>query len=137
MRVTLNAAWRTLLGVAGILAGTLIAPAAAQGPELAMLDSLRNGMWEIRIRGENSSNRICVRTGQELIQLRHRQSGCSRYVIEDSPNEVTVQYSCPGNGYGRTTIRRETPQLVQINSQGIEGNSPFHFNAEGRRVGNC
>jgi len=137
MHVTLKSGLRPLVGAAGILAGLTMAPAAARAPELAMLDGLRNGSWELRFRSESGSRKICVRNGRELIQIRHRQSGCSRYVIDDRPGEVTVQYSCPGNGYGRTTIRRESAQLIQINSQGIEAGSPFHFSAEGRHVGSC
>ena len=138
MRSKLNAGLRPLLGTAGVLVGMLVAPAAAQGPELAMLDGLRDGGWDIRIRGEDGrGSRICLRTGRELIQIRHRAQVCSRFVVEDTPGEVTVHYSCPGSGYGQTTIRRESAQLVQISTQGVEGRSPFNFNAEGRYAGSC
>lgn len=135
MRMKLSSAMRPL--AAGLVLGLLVAPAVAQAPELAMLDGLQDGSWEIRIRGEEGSRRLCLRTGRELIQIRHRQNRCSRFVVNDQAAEVTVQYSCPGNGYGRTTIRRETSQLVQINSQGIEDELPFQFNAEARRTGAC
>lgn len=121
----------------GLAAGVLLAPAVAQAPELAMLEGLQDGAWDIRVRGEDGSNKVCLRTGHELIQVRHRGERCSRIVVEDAANAVTVQYSCPGNGYGRTTIRKETAQLVQINSQGIEKGLPFHFDAEARRSGGC
>jgi hypothetical protein len=58
-------------------------------------------------------------------------------VIDDTPNEMTVQYTCPGNGYGRTHIRRESDHLVQIDSQGIEDGLPFAFTAEARWAGAC
>jgi hypothetical protein len=58
-------------------------------------------------------------------------------VIEDRPDVVTVQYTCRGRGYGRTTIRRENAQLVQIDTQGIAEGLPFEFSAEARRVGAC
>lgn len=112
-------------------------PAAAQAPELAMLDNLNRGNWDLRMRGEGSNMSICVRTGRELIQLRHTQSGCSRYVVQDDPNEVTVQYTCRGDGYGRTTIRREGNGLVQVRSQGIQGGTPFSLQGEGRHTGGC
>lgn len=102
-----------------------------------MLDGLSAGLWQINIRGEDTSKRVCLRTGRELIQLRHERANCSQFVVQDEASQVTVQYSCPGNGYGRTTIKRETSQLAQINSQGIEGGLPFHFNAEARRIGSC
>ncbi len=128
---------RPMAAIAGILLGMVVAPVAAQGPELAMLDGLRSGSWELRIRGEEARKRICVRSGRDFIQLRHKQPGCSRFVVNDGASEVTVHYSCPGNGYGQTTIRKESPQLVQISTQGVEGKSPFNFSAEARHVGGC
>ncbi len=124
------------------LAGGLLAlgfyPAAAQAPSLAMLEQLTKGEWEIRFRDGSPARKICLRTGHELIQLKHSARGCNRYVVEDSPKEVTVQYTCSGQGYGRTNIRRESSTLVQIQGQGIDGSSePFQFSAEARRVGSC
>ena len=116
----------------------LVAPVAAQGPELGMLDGLRAGSWDLKLRGEaGPSSKVCLRTGRELIQLRHRQAGCNRIVVDDLPGEVTVHYSCPGNGYGQTTIRKESATVVQISSQGVAGKAPFNFHAEGRYAGGC
>ena len=72
-----------------------------------------------------------------LLQLRHPNNVCSRFVISDDPRGATVQYSCASGGNGRTTIRVETPRLVQIDTQGIADQSPFAFSAEARRVGDC
>lgn len=112
-------------------------PATAQESGLSMLDGLAKGSWAVRTRGETTTRPICVRTGRELIQIRHRQNGCNRFVVEDGANEVTVQYACPGNGYARTSIRRESADLVQIESQGIADGLPFELTAEARRVGSC
>ena len=132
----MNAAmkWRTVLGVGALLVGL---PLAAQSAELAMLGGLTKGSWTVRNRGDGSQQQICLRTGRELIQLRHKQPGCSQFVVEDKPNQVVVQYTCPGNGYGRTSIRRESNGLVQIDSQGIINGAPFAFKAEGRHGGSC
>ena len=121
--------------VAAVALGT--AQLAAETRELAMLDSLARGGWTLRIRDDGSEQRICVRDGHEFIQLRHRQAGCSRFVVQDGANEVVVQYTCRGNGYGRTSIRREGNALVQISSQGIEGGTPFSFSGEARHDGSC
>jgi len=112
-------------------------PVSAQAPALAMLDRLERGEWTIRFRADGSTMRLCVRDGQELIQLRHRQSGCNQFVIQDEENVVTVQYTCRGNGYGRTTIRREGSRLVQLRSQGIQGGEPFSIEGEARQTGSC
>lgn len=109
----------------------------AQSQSLAMLDALNKGEWTVRYRDGSPSRKVCIRTGRELIQLRHGGAKCSRFVVEDGAQEVTVQYTCPGNGYGRTSIRRETGTLVQVESQGIADGLPFQFEAEARRTGNC
>ena len=69
--------------------------------------------------------------------MRHAETNCSRFVVEDERDKVTIQYTCPGNGYGRTDIRMETGGLVQIESQGIVSGAPFQFAAEARHTGNC
>jgi hypothetical protein len=113
------------------------APGFAQGNGLAMLGTLAKGEWTIKQRGVPKDRKICVRSGAELIQLMHREGGCSQFVVEDGAARVTVQYTCPGNGYGRTSIRRETSALVQLESQGIHDGMPFQMTAEARRTGPC
>ncbi len=128
------AALRSVAIVAGLAAGI---SAAAQSPSLSMLDRLEPGQWQLRFRDGSPAQQICVKNGRELIQLRHQSSKCSRYVIEDGRDEVTVQYTCRGANYGRTSIRRETGSLAQVESQGIAGGLPFQFTAEARRTGTC
>jgi len=127
------------LVLAAALAGALpfAIPVFAQSGDLPMLSQLSDGEWTVRFRDGSASRRICVRSGSELIQLRHRGPGCSRFVVENTAGKVTVQYTCPGDGYGRTSVRRETNSLVQIESQGIVGGVPFQVTAEARRTGSC
>jgi hypothetical protein len=127
-----------LLGVLSAGAGLWLAvPGLAQGNGLAMLGTLTKGEWTIKQRTGAPERKVCLKSGAELIQLMHRESGCSQFVVEDAPARVTVQYTCPGNGYGRTSIRRETPALVQLESQGIHDGMPFQMTAEARRTGPC
>lgn len=98
---------------------------------------LDRGAWSLRVRDDGGRQNICLRNGREFIQLRHPRTSCSRYVVKDTVDEVIVQYTCPGSDYGRTSIRRESPQLVQIQSQGIQGGRPFSFSAEARHAGRC
>lgn len=125
------------IGSAAVASAFALTPVSAQAPELAMLDSLDRGAWELRLRSGGEQSRICLRSGRELIQIRHRQPGCDRFVVQDDANEVTVQYTCRGNGYGRTTIRREGSGLVQVSSRGIHGGTPFSLAGEARHVGAC
>jgi hypothetical protein len=122
------------LGLAALLAAV---PLAVDAAELGMLDSLAKGAWNLRIRDDGSEQRICVRDGRELIQLRHKQARCSRFVVQDDTDEVVVQYTCRGNGYGRTSIRREANGLVQVQSQGIVDGAPFSISGEARHSGSC
>lgn len=116
----------------------LAAPAMGAGPSLAMLGKLDAGQWEIRAREPGARPaRMCLPDASRIIQLRHPGMPCDRYVIKDAANEVTVQYTCRGRGYGWTNIRRETDQLVQIETRGISNGLPFEVSAEARRVGNC
>lgn len=132
----------TRLGKMHILAGAAAlslaaAPVVAAVAELAMLDTLQPGTWEIRSRTDGSRRSLCVHNGRDFIQLQHRQAGCTRFVVQDEPGEVTVQYTCRGDGYGRTTIRKEGSGLVQLQSQGSQGGAPFAIEAEARRTGSC
>lgn len=119
-------------------AAAFAVPVSGQGNQLAMLDQLEGGRWELRLRDSSGSiERLCLRDRWRLIQLRHPVNNCERLVVSDAAREVTVQYTCRGRGYGRTHIRRETGRLVQIETQGIADGLPFSFSAEGRRVGDC
>jgi hypothetical protein len=110
----------------------------AQAPSLAMLDRLEKGSWQLRERGKDVVlQTICVGDARRMIQIQHPRATCSRYVIEDTPNSVTVHYTCPGAGHGRTTIRSETNRLVQIDTQGIADGRPFSQAIEARRAGAC
>ncbi len=128
---------KSKLGRWALAAAVVAVPLGVQAAELGMLDSLTKGSWNLRIRDDGSERKICVRNGRELIQIRHKEQGCSRFVVRDGDNEVVVQYTCRGNGYGRTTIRRENNGLVQIQSQGIINGAPFAVSGEARQSGSC
>jgi hypothetical protein len=102
------------------------------------LDSVQEGLWVLKSRDSPASNRsICLKDVRALIQLEHGAAVCNRFVISNGPRETTVHYTCPGNGYGRTTIRVETPRLLQIDTQGIHAKEPFAATIEARRIGEC
>lgn len=121
---------------ASALAAATTAP--AQAPSLAMLDRLEQGSWQLRERGKDAVlQTVCIGDARRMIQIYHPRASCSRYVIEDTPSSVTVHYTCPGAGHGRTSIRSETNRLVQIDTQGIADGKPFSQAIEARRTGGC
>jgi hypothetical protein len=126
-------ALQTLAGIGCLVGGA----AFAQGLQLAMLDRLEPGLWELREHDGGGVQRICVDDGRRLIQLRHAGLPCRQLVAEDTAAAVTVHYSCPGQGSARTHLRFESPRLVQVESSGVAGKLPFDFSAEARRVGSC
>jgi hypothetical protein len=117
-----------------------VAPAvSAAGPALLpALDAVQPGQWILKERGGPGAGRsMCVRDPRVLVQLEHGSGGCGQLVISSGPPITTVEYSCPGRGHGRTTIRVETPRLLQIETQGIYRNEPFARSIEARRTGDC
>lgn len=133
--------FRACVRAATVIAAAATGFAATAGgaglPALAMLDRLEPGLWQISGRDEADTVRMCIAEGRALIQIRHRREACRRVVVEDLPGQVTVHYTCPGNGYGHTQIRFEDPRLVQLETQGLDGGLPFNFVAEARRIGPC
>ncbi len=124
-----------LTGSAALLGG---ASAEGQKRPLEMLDQLVPGSWQLREHGTGTSNvNLCLSSGRQLIQFRHPGQVCKSVVVQDSSDEVVVQYVCSGQGYGRTHIRRETNGLIQLDTQGIVGGQPFDYAGEGRRTGLC
>lgn len=119
--------------------GAIGAPApGAASRAIRALTTIQPGQWEIRSRDNPDANRsFCMADAQVLLQLRHPNNVCSRFVISDDSRAATVQYSCPSGGNGRTSLRVETPRLVQIETQGIADQEPFAFSAEARRTGEC
>ncbi|MFN3475538.1 MAG: hypothetical protein ACK4ZW_15980 [Blastomonas sp.] len=129
--------WK-FLAVVAAATGLACVPAPAQGPELAMLNKVQPGLWKLQERGSpDAASKMCVRDPRKLLQLRHKDVQCNRFVVSDEPDEVTVTYRCPSGGSGRTTIKYEGRGLIQIESQGIAQNAPFAFAMEGRYAGAC
>ena len=128
-----------LVGGGSVVAIALVGPAlTAERPSLAMLDQLQPGQWEVRDRDPSGGrSRLCIANGRRLIQIRHMHEACRSFTVEDTADAVTVHYTCPGNGYGQTSVRFESAQLVQLETQGIAQGLPFNVRAEVRRVGAC
>jgi len=128
--------WRAF-ALAGF--GLCVAWPAATQPSSGhpMLARLETGRWELRGPANDRIASLCLGNPILLTQPHHGATSCSRDVVAADADSMTVNYSCPGVGRGRTTIRFETPRLVQIDSQGLDRGAPFALRAEARRVGAC
>ena len=128
---------RALLALGTI--ALLGSPAAAQkGAGLTAIAKLEPGLWQLRVLDTSEQPRsICVADPGMLMQVQHRNSPCARVVLSNDVKGATVHYTCPANGFGRTSVRVETPRLAKIDTQGIMGNAPFAYRAEARKVGAC
>ncbi len=110
----------------------------AQAPaELKALQQLQPGLWEFKSKDAAANKTMCITDLKTMFQLRHQGQSCRRFVIANEQNIAKVYYSCPATGNGQTTLRVETPRLVQVDSQGMVARSPFTFSAEGRRISAC
>ena len=109
----------------------------AEGQHRDILRVIEPGLWNLRMRDGSESERICLMNARPLIQLRHPALRCRQIVVNQDEDELTIQYACSGQGFGRTRLRIESPRLIQVETQGVAGKSPFDFAVEARRVGAC
>ena len=111
---------------------------AAQSAGLDALSRLEHGEWELRERDSaRPPRRICIGDANQLLQPRHPNQQCKRFVVRDGPQRASVTYDCADAGQGSTDVRVETSRLVQIASQGVSDGAPFVLAIEGRHVGMC
>jgi len=115
------------------------APADAEhGRELAALSTLQPGQWSLRgLDATSPSKTLCIGDMETLLRVANPKASCTEAVISDASDHATVYYSCPGVGHAQTSLKVETPRLVQIDSQGVRGNEPFALAYEARRAGEC
>jgi hypothetical protein len=122
-----------LIGLSILPAAILVA--AAQPRALA---PATGGLWEVSqsATGHNP-RRVCVPSPEVLAQYEHRQARCTRVVISDKGTETVIHYTCADGGFGQSKVTLLTPRSLRIDTQGISGNLPFHYQLHARRVGEC
>ena len=118
---------------------TIVSPKAVQAQDSNILSSLKSGLWQFRekARGNDIIDAICVGDVKKMIKIKNKGDRCTFKMLSRSGNSVTYDYNCAGKGKGRTTIRKETSELVQISSQGITDGQLFDFRLEARHAGSC
>jgi hypothetical protein len=115
-----------------------VSAAPSDSPSLVALNAIQPGQWTLRTKdGSGVARSLCLGDIRQLLQIRHAGAACTRFVVGNDSKQTVVHYTCVGGGNGRTTVRVETPRLIQIESQGIADNAPFEIALEGRRMGQC
>jgi hypothetical protein len=124
------------LGLAGLFAAA--APVfALVVPKLEALELLERGRWQIQDSAGGPPRSICLRDPVAFVQLEHGGASCGQEVLASEAGAATIQYTCPGRGFGHTSIRVETPRLARIDTQGLIDGRPFAYRVEARKVGTC
>jgi hypothetical protein len=120
-------------------ASVSVAAALPQLQRINAMSGVQPGLWTIHAldRGEADVPAFCVADPTRLLQFRHPGATCWRFVIADTPHVATIQYSCAGAGWGRTSVRIISPEQLRLDTQGIAANAPFALAAEARRIGDC
>ncbi len=141
--------YRMIFGAAALalFAGARHAPPPKPAPPLPALApdalvaarALQPGLWQLLVSdsGHTVPREICLGDTRQLLQLRHGATPCGALIVANDAKVATVQYSCPGAGWGRTSLRPETAVKLHLDSQGIADNAPFSITAEGRRIADC
>lgn len=128
-------------GMRGAVAGLLLlaagsGAAAQRGGGANALDTIEPGEWRLTS-DEGAERRLCIADRWVVLQLRHGSTPCQHFVVEKGERSVTIRYTCPGRGHGRTRVTVETPRLMQIETQGVADGAPFADRFEARRTGSC
>ena len=123
---------------APLLAAIALVAVPAGAAAVGALSKIERGRWQVReLDSSIAPGSVCIGDTAALVQYEHRSAACRPDVVEDGADAATVQYSCPGRGFGHTHIRVETPRLVRIDTQGLSNGRPFSYRLEARRVGAC
>ncbi|WP_213981245.1 DUF3617 family protein [Sphingomonas sp. dw_22] len=122
-----------------VMAGALLlmgaAGAYAQREPATPLSGLERGQWQLK--SEDGERKLCLTNPAMLLQVVHGAAQCEHFVVEQTQRSITIRYTCPGHGHGRTTVGVETARLVHVDTQGVLDGAPFSEDYEGRRIGTC
>jgi hypothetical protein len=98
--------------------------------------TLERGKWVVK-GAEGAEHALCLGDPVQLVRLEHPAGDCKLETLANDGAARIVQYSCPGHGYGHTSVRVETPRVATIETQGLIDGRPFSYRAVARKVGAC
>ena len=123
------------LGPIAVLAVSAAMIAAASPRALA---PAIGGLWAVSADATgHNAEQICVSSSKVLALWEHRAGRCTSEVISDQGAVARIRYTCADGGFGDTKITLITPRTLRIETQGISGGLPFHYQRHARRIGQC
>src|SRR3954469_23665520 len=125
---------RVLLASLAVAALPAAATIATNDDPLARLES---GKWSVKSGDGANSRELCLGDPVQLVRLEHSGMACRDESVAGEARGATVQYSCPGHGYGHTILRVETPRVATIETQGLVDGRPFAYRSTARKLGPC
>lgn len=127
---------RNRIGAVVLLAVAATAIIAAVSPRA--LAPAAGGLWAVSTDATgHDSQQVCISSPDVLALWEHRTGRCTPEVISDVSSVARIRYTCPDGGFGDTKITLITPRTMKIDTQGISGGLPFHYQRHARRIGDC
>lgn len=122
-----------LFGALAVTAATMVAAVAPRA-----LAPAQPGLWDVsRSADGRNPTRLCLPDPTILSQFEHRTGTCTRVIVSDSGTTAKIHYTCADGGFGNSELTLLTPRSIRVDTQGISGGYPFHYQLHARRVGNC
>ncbi|HEX2764363.1 MAG TPA: hypothetical protein VHM92_11065 [Allosphingosinicella sp.] len=117
----------------------MAAPALAltAAGKIEALAKLEPGRWQLKDSGGATVRSVCLGDPTALLTVEHEDAVCGSELISTDETGGTVQYTCPGHGFGHSSVRVETARLARIDTQGVLDGRPFAYRAEARKIGPC
>lgn len=122
-----------LTGLAATAMTAVVGTAAPPG----VLARIAQGQWQLKEVDGSASRALCVGDPAAMLQVVHPRAQCTRAVMESGPSALTVHYTCPGAGHGRTTLTLRGSNSLRIQTQGMVAGAPFDYDFDARRTGDC
>jgi hypothetical protein len=101
------------------------------------LSQVQPGIWELRRVPDGKPVRQCFADVAALAQVEQRGETCTRKLVSRDGASSVIRYTCPGGGFGQSTVTLVTPRSLTIETQGISGGLPFNYVVHARRIGEC
>ena len=124
------------IGAMALLAVSAAIVIAAASPRA--LSPAAGGLWEVSADATgHDAEQVCVPSPDVIALWEHRAGRCTPEVISDAGTVARIRYTCTDGGFGDTKVTLITPRTLRIDTQGISGGLPFHYQRHARRIGDC